>query len=59
MVVSIPAIAKIVVAASPAAFFVIDKLCDTLVEAEPDSRAIVALQVACEVRKASKRRRRK
>lgn len=57
-------IAMLVARATPKAFAALDQLCDALVVAggvDEDTRAgraIAALKVACDVRKATKRRRR-
>lgn len=57
-------IGLLVAKATPAAFKVLDALCDGLVavggvdEETRAGRAIAALKVACDVRKATKRRRR-
>ena len=56
---SIPTIARLVAAASPAVFLALDALCDALVAADSDSKAIQVFHTACEVRKATRRRRRK
>ncbi len=44
---------------SPAAFRAIDELCALLEIAEPSSPVIIALRIACEARKAVRRRRRR
>jgi len=55
----------LVARATPAAFAALDRLCDALVvaggvdEETRAGRAIAALKIACDVRKATKRRRRK
>jgi len=57
-------IAMLIARATPAAFKALDALCDSLVavggvdEDTRAGRAISALKVACDVRKATKRRRR-
>ncbi len=42
---------------SPAAFRAIDELCTLLEAVEPQTPAVIALRIACEVRKAARRRR--
>ena len=42
---------------SPAAFRAIDEVCALLERAEPTSPLIIALRIACEARKATRRRR--
>lgn len=64
---AIPAsrIAALIARATPAAFKALDALCDSLVavggtdEDTKAGRAIAALSLACDVRKATKRRRRR
>lgn len=65
MVVPASRIAVLVAAATPLAFKALDALCDSLVavggidEETRGGRAIAALKVACDVRRATKRRKRR
>ena len=56
---SIPTIARLVAAASPAVFKALDTVCDALITADSESKAIQVFHTACEVRKATKRRPRR
>ena len=64
MVVPASRIAALVAAATPLAFKALDALCDSLVavggvdEETRAGRAIAAFKIACDVRRATKRRRR-
>ncbi len=65
MVVPVLALTALVAKATPAAFKVLDAVCDALVlaggvdPATSSGRAIQAFQIACDVRKATKRRKRR
>jgi hypothetical protein len=65
MVLAASRIGAIVAAATPLAFKALDALCDSLVavggtdEETKAGRAIAALSLACDVRKATRRRRRR
>ncbi len=50
---------EFVLRASPAAFRAIDELCALLESADPTSPVVIALRIACEARKATRRRRRR
>lgn len=64
MVAAASRVSMLVARATPAAFAALDRLCDALVvaggvdEETRAGRAIAALKIACDVRKATKRRKR-